>query len=972
MQERKRIADLDSLCAEIRQRIRLGARRVTDDLLATFPQIADNEEAVLTLLFTEFDSLRQRQDGQDWSEWIASYPRWQQRLERVRQVDELLNDSTDAVAGRSSRGTESELLGKSQLRPQGAPDPTFDLTSIEGYELREVVGHGGMGIVYRARHIALDREVAIKVLRQRIDSETERESAMQEARLVARLRHPSIVQIHDVGVSDGHVYLVFEYLPNGTLSEWIAQRAGPVTASDEQYIVHVMMRLAEALHYAHSRGVVHRDLKPANVLLDADGCPRITDFGLGSRINSSAMGDSSPTLRGTPCYIAPEQIGGPSEARATAADIYGLGTILYEMLTGQAPFSGDSLVDVIRQVRSGELRRPTTFGGTVSADLEAVCLKCMDVDPANRYASGLALLADLSRLENRTMTCPDKSPRPTQSSPTIVPRSKHRRRWPRGLVLAGVVLAIAAAIPIAGRPLHVPAEPSSRERPTSTELEMMTVHEPSPDRETPDGSDERGQKKQRADALLDQTQMVQDPLGSRRIVQQSLEEALQVYRELLSDTPSSIEYRRQVASISCRLAQCQVDAGQFADALRTVQRLNQSLGSESDLDRTMAICTYRIRLLAAKAHRLRGETAQAHHLAHQALRTVADVDLPPSLIAASYFERAQCELAKGNELAAADSLIQAILTLSGTPSPASGKTKPTASTADGHRGAKISTQFVRSGRFPPRLSGSQLLQNTSLDAAAIPRTGFRFDTRALRSLIALRAAKEADGYATLAMICFNRGDLESAVHFNRLAASQLPPAKQLESTDVVAVAWLHYLAAKALIDLRENSATDAEATFRQGNTIGADLIARYAHHFDTVDAYLEYQTAIVRFWLNRGDMRSAKEVLRGTAKHLDTLMRHDSHLAKAFLGKTADLHWQLARLHAEMGEYRHAMSDLITVILLHRTQRHNETTSPRLWLRDCFALQELADLAEKTGEQAMATTARKQAKELFDRVVQSP
>jgi WD40 repeat protein len=279
--------------------------------------------------------------------------------------------------------------------PGSASDPPESHPSLRigGYEILGLIGKGGMGAVYKARHLPLNRLVALKLvlagkhaqpaalLRFRIESEA-----------VAALAHPNIVQLHEVGEADGCPYLTLEYVEGGTLAHRLKEKPFPPRQAAE--LVRV---LALAMDYAHRRGVVHRDLKPANVLLTAEGEPKISDFGLAKRLHGEQGQTATGDVLGTPSYMAPEQAQGRTREIGPATDAYALGAILYNLLTGQPPFEGATPLETLLQVTSQEPVPPSRLRPGVPRDLETICLKCLQKDPARRYASAEALAEDLRR-----------------------------------------------------------------------------------------------------------------------------------------------------------------------------------------------------------------------------------------------------------------------------------------------------------------------------------------------------------------------------------------------------------------------------------------------------------------------------------------------------------------------------------------------------------------------------------------------
>jgi tetratricopeptide (TPR) repeat protein len=261
------------------------------------------------------------------------------------------------------------------------------------YELRSVLGRGGMGVVYRARQLSLNRPVALKMIKAgALADDDELRRFQNEAEAVAALDHPGIVPIHEVGEHQGQRYFSMSLVEGGSLAAALDRyRADPHAAA------RLVAEVARAVHHAHMRGILHRDLKPANILVDAEGRPHVTDFGLARRIGGDVGATESGAVVGTPGYMAPEQAEGRRRGITTATDVYGLGAVLYACLTGQAPFEGDSVLEVLDGVRHRPPRRPAAFNLRVPRDLEVICLKCLEKDPSRRYDSAAAVADDLER-----------------------------------------------------------------------------------------------------------------------------------------------------------------------------------------------------------------------------------------------------------------------------------------------------------------------------------------------------------------------------------------------------------------------------------------------------------------------------------------------------------------------------------------------------------------------------------------------
>ena len=289
---------------------------------------------------------------------------------------------------------------RTQKHPAGAdeiaalPHSTV-MPQVPGYRVDAVLGRGGMGVVYRAWHLRLRRAVALKMLLTGPWAKpNELERFQREAQAVAALGHPNIVQVHDVGDVDGRPYFTMEFIEGGNLSEQI--RGVPQSAREAANLV---ATLADAIDAAHQSGIVHRDLKPANILLTKDGTPKVADFGLARRLESDQDLTLSGSPMGTPSYMAPEQARGETGAIGRATDIYALGAILYELLTGRPPFRSDTTSATLQQIVKEEPVSPRRLNPRVPRDLETICLKCLCKEPPGRYANAHALAEDLRRFD---------------------------------------------------------------------------------------------------------------------------------------------------------------------------------------------------------------------------------------------------------------------------------------------------------------------------------------------------------------------------------------------------------------------------------------------------------------------------------------------------------------------------------------------------------------------------------------------
>ncbi|HYO59818.1 protein kinase domain-containing protein [Archangium sp.] len=260
------------------------------------------------------------------------------------------------------------------------------------YELVELIARGGMGVVYKARHVSLGRTVALKrIAKGELASDAEVHRFIAEARFAASLEHPNIVPIYEVGAHEGDHYFTMPLLEGGSLAGQVRRfRGSPREAAS------LLETIARAVHYGHQRGVLHRDLKPANLLLDAAGVPHIADFGVAKAFNKGA-GVSMSGVVGTPLYMAPEQAWPRGQPLTVAADVYSLGVILYELLTGQPPLKANDLSQQFALLRDAEPLPPSALAPSISRDLETICLKCLEKEPARRYGSAEELADELQR-----------------------------------------------------------------------------------------------------------------------------------------------------------------------------------------------------------------------------------------------------------------------------------------------------------------------------------------------------------------------------------------------------------------------------------------------------------------------------------------------------------------------------------------------------------------------------------------------
>jgi serine/threonine protein kinase len=382
---------LRQACAELDRTLRAGGRCRAEQFFAAFPLLGCQEDLAVELIYTEFVVREELGHRPTPEEYYARFGHLRDRLQRQLQVHELLRETLiEEEPAVPAVAAAAETLPPAKKRTLGQ------------YELQEEIARGGSGVVYRAWQLGLDRLVAVKVLRPEYCRRLRfRQQFCQEARVQAALRHRHIMPIHDIGESQGLIYFSMDFAPGSLVQLLPRPGAGPRPPEPAavRAAVGLLEKAARAVHHAHRLGVIHCDLKPSNILLDEEGEPLLSDFGLARRSTGAAgAAAGGGAFAGTPTYMAPEQVSdGPAAELTPATDVWALGVILYEMLTGCRPFHGGSLSELREQICAAAPLPPRHRVAAVDAALEAVCLKCLVRDPAGRHASAERLADELRR-----------------------------------------------------------------------------------------------------------------------------------------------------------------------------------------------------------------------------------------------------------------------------------------------------------------------------------------------------------------------------------------------------------------------------------------------------------------------------------------------------------------------------------------------------------------------------------------------
>jgi eukaryotic-like serine/threonine-protein kinase len=390
-----------------------------------------NNSSQVDRLFAEYLGSIDRSEKVDCAEFLRQHTEYAEELRELIEADQII-----AEVRREADAAATALPPTAILNAKGntlAPLPNTTLRFLGDYELLEEIAHGGMGVVYKARQLSLGRIVAIKMIRGggfAADDDIQR--FRNEAEAIANLHHKNIVAIYEVGEHEGEYYFSMNFVEGGCLSDLV--REHPLPAREAVVIV---KQAAEAVQHAHEQGVLHRDIKPSNILIDSNGDIQLTDFGLAKRVESDSSLTMTGQILGTPSYMPPEQAGGNRALMGPGSDVYSLGAVLCELLTGRPPFAAATPLETIRQIFEQESLSPRLLNREVPKDLETICLKCLNKLPSERYTTAQELVDEFDRFLQE---------KPIQARPlgriARVTRWCRRKPLAAELILAAVVLSM--------------------------------------------------------------------------------------------------------------------------------------------------------------------------------------------------------------------------------------------------------------------------------------------------------------------------------------------------------------------------------------------------------------------------------------------------------------------------------------------------------------------------------------------------
>jgi serine/threonine protein kinase len=497
----------------------LPHKPMLEEYLARFPELGSHADLSTKLIAQEYRVRKEWGDQPSHEEYFRRFPSKTAFLSGALfsiEAGAALDTTVDSAQSIASGCTEADAFSTGRAFGQ--------------YELLEEIARGGMGVVYKAWQKNANRIVAVKmILSGHLADQEEVKRFEREAEAAANLDHPGIVPIYDVGTVAGQHYFSMGFVEGRSLKVCLTEGTFPSRRAAD-----VLVTIADAVEYAHQKGIVHRDLKPANVLMDSENRPRVTDFGLAKRLNSDNALTATGQVMGTPSYMPPEQAAGKLEHIGPTADVYSLGAVLYELLTGRPPFMAATLLETLMQVLENEPVSPRALNPTVDKDIETICLKCLSKQPSRRYQRTAELVDDLKRyLAHEPIYA-----RPTSSIERL---GKWVRRHPSLATLASVVLLALVAVSLLWFEATTARNREIKRRmQTRSALDEMTsfVIE---------------------DLLAQQTELTD-------VHEQYLRRALKQYREFADDTPDDKKGLEGLAATYMRIGGIQERLGDLDDA----------------------------------------------------------------------------------------------------------------------------------------------------------------------------------------------------------------------------------------------------------------------------------------------------------------------------------------------------------------------------------------------------------------------
>jgi serine/threonine protein kinase/tetratricopeptide (TPR) repeat protein len=639
---------LRQACDTLESRLRAGQSYRTEDCLVAYPELAADSDSTLEILYFEYVMREEMGEALSAEEWYRRFPEQQIPLRKILQIHH-------GAGSRSNSGGLSASLETLTPEQSAAQRRALVQRRLSKYEILEELGRGSMGVVYKAREPALDRMVALKVILAGPHAGLDQLIRIRrEARAIARLQHPNIVQIHEIGDDDGRPFLCMEYVDgpglDRLLSRWNEQGSLGLTPRAAAGLV---ASLADAVHYAHQQGIIHRDLKPANILLQrksgirnpegksesrnpksekeitngvsdlefriSDFTPKIADFGLAKFLDSSAEATQTGHLIGTPSFMAPEQAEGRTDDVGPAVDLYALGVILYQLLTGRPPFQAASVQETLELVRTAEPPPPRHLQPNLPRDLQTICLKCLAKEPGSRYASALDLAKDLRRF---------LAGEPVRARPATV--TDRVNKWvKRRPVVAGLLAALLLAIAGGGTGIVWQWWRAEQNARYADRIAQNFKNE----RDKAVEERRRAERHlKRARESIDELAMLSDKLWLNPQMNKTgrtlLEKVLTFYQAVLKDESQDPVVRLRTAQVYGKVAYFRHTVGQWDKAVEAFQEQSSLLERLLSEEPNDTQCRLRLgESLSSRAHVLRdmGKTQQAREAYRKAAKLEEEV-----------------------------------------------------------------------------------------------------------------------------------------------------------------------------------------------------------------------------------------------------------------------------------------------------------------------------------------------------------